>query len=204
MVYASEVWFNRVYVDFTLRKLAAIAAFYRGVNTTLLKVFKFQKVIRLAVQAGVRSSTENPNPYFETNVGGTHNTFMTSVTDNEARVAYTSAASVYGESSGPFKESQVQNQHKSFYAVTKQVKEIVAQPMSTKTEFLGLSFCTVYGPWGRPDMAPLRFAFQVAENRGITLKGDGSIVRNFIYTDDMIRSISLNEYFLVFKKFTHG
>lgn len=155
----------------------------------LFKKYKFQKVIHLAAQAGVRYSTENPNLYFETNVVGTHNIFMTSVANNVDQVAYASSSSVYGESLGPFKESQELRQPKSFYAATKQVNEILAQALSTKTEFLGLRFFTVYGPWGRPDMAPLRFALQVAENRGITLNGDGSIVRDFTYIDDVVTSI---------------
>jgi len=148
-------------------------------------------IIHLAAQAGVRLSLKDSTSYVSSNVAGFQNVVRSSVENGVKGIVYASSSSVYGDStSTPFKESSISLRPKSLYGVTKLSNELFAeiQSKSSNLRFRGLRYFTVYGPWGRPDMAYFRIAAAVLGQGIFTLFGDGTIKRDFTYIDDVVES----------------
>ena len=154
---------------------------------------KFQPthVIHLAAQGGVRASKTDPLPYLESNQVGFLNILQLAEIFQAEKFIYASSSSVYGEGlAPPFKESDVLSSPKSLYALSKLSNELVAKHLpSSKTERIGLRFFTVYGPWGRPDMAVFRLLASSILGKTFTLTANQDVVRDFTYVDDVTRVI---------------
>ena len=157
-----------------------------------LQDISFDVVIHLAAQAGVRYSIENPRSYLNSNILG-FQSFLEFIEKKKIKVFfYASSSSVYGKDSiQPFQESQACNSPESYYAATKITNELMAYSyFKTKNiASVGLRFFTVYGPWGRPDMAPMLFAKAASENKVINVFNFGNQLRDFTYIDDIVEGI---------------
>src|SRR3989338_3755608 len=150
------------------------------------------EIVHLAAQAGVRYSLVNPWIYADTNYLGTLNIFEIARQLRLPRVVYASSSSVYGANSKqPFQESDRTDLPVSIYGATKRGNEILARAYHHlfKTEMIGLRFFTVYGPWGRPDMALFKFARRILQDRPIELYNRGNMKRSFTYIDDIVRGV---------------
>jgi UDP-glucuronate 4-epimerase len=146
-------------------------------------------VIHLAAQAGVRLSLEDSGSYISANVAGFQNIIRSSIENKVLGIVYASSSSVYGDSTPtPYKEDSILLRPKSLYGVTKLSNELFAeiQSKSSNLRFRGLRYFTVYGPWGRPDMAYFRIAAAALGQGKFTLFGDGTIQRDFTYIDDVV------------------
>lgn len=153
---------------------------------------KFDFVVNLAAQAGVRYSIENPREYIKSNIDGFLSILEGSKLSNIKHLIYASSSSVYGlNTSMPLKESESANHPMAMYAVTKKTNELMAHSYSHLFQLptTGLRFFTVYGPWGRPDMALFLFADQISKKGKIKLFNGGNMIRDFTYVDDIIESI---------------
>ncbi len=149
-------------------------------------------VINLAAQAGVRYSLENPQAYVSSNLVGFFNILDLSKKYKVKNFLYASSSSVYGGNQIlPFSEKQSVDHPVSFYAATKKSNEILAHSYSHlyKLPCTGLRFFTVYGPWGRPDMAPMIFAKKIIQGRPIKIFNNGLMKRDFTYIDDIVESL---------------
>lgn len=149
-------------------------------------------VIHLAAQAGVRYSIENPHAYIEANVSGFMTVLECSRHHAPAHLVYASSSSVYGGSTAmPFRESQNVDHPVSLYAATKKANELMAHTYSHLYDLptTGLRFFTVYGPWGRPDMAPMLFAEAIQAGRPINVFNHGDMLRDFTYIDDIVEGV---------------
>jgi len=149
---------------------------------------KFDAVIHLAAQAGVRHSLENPRAYVMSNLVGFFNILEGCRLNNVPHLVYASSSSVYGnEQIVPFREDQISYKPVSLYAATKQGNEHMAYAYSHIYKFrtTGLRFFTVYGPWGRPDMAYYLFADKILKGETITVYNHGEQFRDFTYIDDV-------------------
>jgi len=147
-------------------------------------------IIHLAAQAGVRLKLKDSSSYISANVSGFQNIIKSSVENNVRGIVYASSSSVYGDyCPTPYKEGEISLRPKSLYGVTKLSNELFAeiQSKSTNVSFRGLRYFTVYGPWGRPDMAYFRIAAAALGQGGFTLFGDGTIKRDFTYIDDVVK-----------------
>lgn len=152
----------------------------------------FTQVIHLAAQAGVRYSIENPSTYIQSNLVGFGNILEMCRHFKVAHLLFASSSSVYGNSNDvPFSEDQNVDQPVSLYAATKKSNELMAYTYSHlyKFQLTGLRFFTVYGPWGRPDMAPMLFASAITQNKPINVFNKGNMLRDFTYIDDIIKGI---------------
>ncbi len=159
-----------------------------------LKREKFDCVINLAAQAGVRYSIEHPLNYVNSNLIGFYNILEGSRRSNVKHLIYASTSSVYGlNSTMPLKETQSTEHPVSFYAATKKSNEIMAHSYSHLYGIptTGLRFFTVYGPWGRPDMALFLFTKAMLENNKINVFNHGKMIRDFTYVFDIVKSIEL-------------
>lgn len=157
-----------------------------------LKSFDFQAIVHLAAQAGVRYSIENPNAYLESNVLGFHKVLDYVKETKVERFVYASSSSVYGKySKQPFNEHEACNNPESFYAATKKMNEHMAKSYfnTHNVSSIGLRFFTVYGPWGRPDMAPMLFTKAAYDNEPIKVYNYGKQSRDFTYIDDIVDGI---------------
>jgi len=157
-----------------------------------LKSYEFEAIVHLAAQAGVRYSLENPAAYLQSNVLGFQKVLEFVEKMNITRFVYASSSSVYGKDSvQPFVESQACDKPESYYASTKRSNELMAYAYyKTKgVASLGLRFFTVYGPWGRPDMAPILFARAARLNSKIKIFNHGNQKRDFTYIDDITEGI---------------
>ena len=156
------------------------------------KLFKeeaFDAVCHLAAQAGVRYSIENPHAYINSNVVGFLNILEGCRHHNVKNLAYASSSSVYGlNQSQPFKTSDHADHPVSLYAATKKSNEMMAHTYAHLygLHVTGLRFFTVYGPWGRPDMAPMLFTESILNNRAIKVFNHGNMSRDFTYVDDIV------------------
>ncbi len=154
----------------------------------------FDIVINLAGQAGVRYSIENPFAYAESNVMGFLNVLECCRHYPVSHLLYASSSSVYGMNNHiPYAESDPTDSPVSLYAATKKSNELMAYAYShlygiTAT---GMRFFTVYGPWGRPDMAPFIFMRSVLEDKPIRVFNHGNMQRDFTYIDDIVRGVML-------------
>lgn len=152
----------------------------------------FDAVVHLAAQAGVRYSLTNPNAYITSNIQGFLN-MLEAVRRHPARhFIYASSSSVYGTNvKTPFLESDAVNHPASLYAATKRSNELMAYTYSHLYNIptTGLRFFTVYGPWGRPDMAPFIFTKAISEGKPIDVFNNGDMKRDFTFIDDIIEGI---------------
>ena len=159
------------------------------------KVFSLynpEKVINLAGQAGVRFSIENPRSYVDSNLIGFFNILEACRRYSIKHLVYASSSSVYGgNSKQPFSENDAVENPISFYAATKKSNELMAHSYSHLYGIptTGLRFFTVYGPWGRPDMAPFLFIKSIIENNPINIFNEGNMSRDFTFIDDITKSI---------------
>jgi len=149
-------------------------------------------VINLAAQAGVRYSLSNPQPYIDSNIQGFLNILENCKNIKVENLIYASSSSVYGGNKViPFSESHGVNHPISIYAVTKRTNELMAHTYSHlyKIPATGLRFFTVYGPWGRPDMAMYKFTESIINSDPIKIFNYGKMMRDFTYIDDITKSI---------------
>ena len=149
-------------------------------------------VIHLGAQAGVRYSLENPYAYLHSNWTGFLNVLEACRARPVQHLVYASSSSVYGGSAvPPFSEDQVVNQPLSLYAASKASNELMAHCYAHlfRVRATGLRFFTVYGPWGRPDMAPLLFSRAILAGRPIQVFNDGQMRRDFTYIDDIVAGV---------------
>lgn len=149
-------------------------------------------VIHLAAQAGVRYSLENPQAYLDANLQGFLNILECCRHHAIEHLVYASSSSVYGSNAKlPFDETQHVDHPVSLYAATKKANELMAHTYSHLYQLptTGLRFFTVYGPWGRPDMAPMKFARAMLVGEPIDLYNHGKMVRDFTYIDDIVEGV---------------
>ncbi len=150
------------------------------------------RVIHLAAQAGVRYSLENPHAYIDSNLAGFANILEACRHHGVQHLVYASSSSVYGDSAmPPFSEDQRIDQPRSLYAATKAANELMAHTYAHLygMRATGLRFFTVYGPWGRPDMAPLLFSRAVLAGRPIAVFNHGRMRRDFTFIDDIVSGV---------------
>jgi UDP-glucuronate 4-epimerase len=153
---------------------------------------KFDKVINLAAQAGVRYSIENPNAYIDSNIVGFTNILEGCRHHQVKHLVYASSSSVYGANEAmPYSVHDNVDHPLSLYAASKKANELMAHTYSHLFDLptTGLRFFTVYGPWGRPDMAPFLFTKAILENKPITVFNHGKMQRDFTYIDDIVEGI---------------
>jgi UDP-glucuronate 4-epimerase len=151
-------------------------------------------VVHLAAQAGVRYSIENPRAYLDANVIGFLNVLEHSRSGGVRHLVYASSSSVYGGNTKlPFAETDGVDHPVSMYAATKKMNELMAHTFSHVHGLptTGLRFFTVYGPWGRPDMAPMLFARAVLAGEPIKVFNHGKMSRDFTYVDDIVDGVLL-------------
>ncbi len=165
----------------------------REIVLSLFKAEQFDYVVHLAAQAGVRYSIENPFAYTESNITG-FLTVLEGCRQNRVRhLVYASSSSVYGlNENSPFNESESTEHPISLYAATKKANEMMAHSYSHLYQLptTGLRFFTVYGPWGRPDMALFLFTDAILNNKPIQLFNQGNMYRDFTYVDDIVSAIA--------------
>ena len=158
----------------------------------LFREHKFDYVVHLAAQAGVRYSIDNPGVYIRSNVTGFFNILEACRHNPVSFLLYASSSSVYGNNEKvPFSEDDNVDRPISLYAATKKSNELMA---STYRHLYGipsagLRFFTVYGPWGRPDMAIYKFTEAIMNNRPLTVYAEGKLMRDFTYVDDITGGI---------------
>jgi UDP-glucuronate 4-epimerase len=159
---------------------------------SLFETSSIDYVIHLAAQAGVRYSITNPTTYIESNIVGFFNILELCRKFSVQHLFFASSSSVYGNSSDvPFNEQQNTDSPISLYAATKKSNEVMAHAYSHlyNIKCTGLRFFTVYGPWGRPDMAYFKFANAISEGKAIQLYNYGKLSRDFTYIDDVVESL---------------
>lgn len=159
---------------------------------SLFAAEQFQRVIHLAAQAGVRYSIDNPMAYVDSNLVGMM-TILEGCRHNKVEhLVYASSSSVYGnQEKVPFSEDDRVDHPISLYAATKKANELMAHTYSHLYQLptTGLRFFTVYGPWGRPDMAPFKFTKAILEGRSIDVYNHGKLRRDFTYIDDIVEGV---------------
>jgi len=161
------------------------------IESKCIDKYKPDKVIHLAAMAGVRYSLQNPTLYCRVNIEGTVNLLEQSKNNNVKLFVYASSSSVYGNKSGKFKENEELKPPESLYAATKRTKELMADMYNRLygLRVIGLRFFTVFGPRGRPDMAPMKFMKRILNDVQIDKYGDGSSYRDYTYIDDIVQGI---------------
>jgi UDP-glucuronate 4-epimerase len=153
---------------------------------------RYDAVVNLAAQAGVRYSLENPYAYIDANVTGFMNILEGVRHHGTGHLVYASTSSVYGLNPNlPYKEADDTNHPVSLYAATKKANEVMAHSYAHlfKIPATGLRFFTVYGPWGRPDMALFKFTKGILEGTPIPVFNEGKMVRDFTYVDDIAEGV---------------
>ncbi|WP_019037083.1 NAD-dependent epimerase [Psychroflexus tropicus] len=158
----------------------------------LFEKFDFNVVCNLAAQAGVRYSIENPEVYVDSNIVGFLNLLECMRQHKVKKLVYASSSSVYGNNSKvPFETSDSVDQPISLYAATKKSNELMAYTYSHlyDLQIIGLRFFTVYGPWGRPDMAMFLFTDAILKNKPIKVFNNGNLSRDFTYVDDIVEGV---------------
>jgi UDP-glucuronate 4-epimerase len=160
--------------------------------TSLFKENDFDRVIHLAAQAGVRYSIENPKAYIDSNIVGFLNILESCRAQKTPHLVYASSSSVYGMNSKiPFSTHDNTDNPISLYAATKKSNELMAHSYSHLFDIptTGLRFFTVYGPWGRPDMAYFSFSKSICMGEPINVFNKGKMERDFTYIDDIVNGI---------------
>jgi len=156
----------------------------------IFKKFKPEKVVNLAAQAGVRYSIKNPHAYIQTNIGGFTNIIECCRNFEVQGLIYASSSSVYGKNKKiPFFEEDEVNNPTSIYAASKISNEHISKTYNHLygLNSTGLRYFTVYGPWGRPDMALYIFTEKIMKNKPLSVFNHGHMQRDFTYIDDIIR-----------------
>jgi UDP-glucuronate 4-epimerase len=180
----------KAYPNFSFQKMDISD---RDAVASLFKNNPITHVVNLAAQAGVRYSIENPMAYIDSNVVGFANIIEGCRHHNIKHLVYASSSSVYGANAlQPFSESQSVDHPLALYAATKKSNELIAHSYSSLYGLptTGLRFFTVYGPWGRPDMALFLFVKAILNNEPVQLFNNGKMVRDFTYVDDIVEGIS--------------
>jgi UDP-glucuronate 4-epimerase len=176
---------------------------------------KFEFVVNLAAQAGVRYSLENPRAYTHSNIDGFLSILEGARHSQVKHLIFASTSSVYGlNTEMPLSEDQKTDRPMALYAATKKANELMAHSYSHlfKIPCTGLRFFTVYGPWGRPDMALFLFADAILKDEPINIFNHGKMIRDFTYVDDIVESIYRlipkpapeNDDFVAFQVFNIG
>ena len=163
---------------------AAMRALFERVRPT--------RVLHLAAQAGVRYSIDQPDDYTDSNLLGFGNILQGCRTQQVQHLVYASSSSVYGGNTKlPFSERDAVDHPVSYYAATKKANEVMAHTYAHLygTPTTGLRFFTVYGPWGRPDMALFKFTRAMLAGEPINIYGHGQLVRDFTYIDDIVEGV---------------
>ena len=161
-------------------------------NTNIINEIKPDKVCHLASMAGVRYSIDNPDLYVNVNIGGFINLVEQAVKNNVLNFVYASSSSVYGlNKKVPFSETDSIDTCNSPYAASKRSMEIFANTYNQlyKLPLIGLRFFTVYGPRGRPDMAPYKFLKSISEGKTFDKYGYGDSMRDYTYIDDIVDGV---------------
>ena len=194
------------YYDVSLKKnrLAVLKNFsnfsFINIDITSEKLDKTSKLdgfdvcVHLAAQAGVRYSIENPNAYTQSNLVGFAN-ILELVRNHKLRLIFASTSSVYGANENfPFSENKIADHPIQYYAATKRANELMAHSYSFMydLETIGLRFFTVYGPYGRPDMALFKFTKNILEDKPIEVYNNGDHLRDFTYVDEIVNGILLS------------
>lgn len=164
----------------------------QGALHELFAAESFDRVVHLAAQAGVRYSLQNPHAYAQSNLVGFVNVLEGCRHHSVDHLVYASSSSVYGGNTKmPFSESDAVDHPVSLYAATKKANELMAHTYSHLYALptTGLRFFTVYGPWGRPDMAPFLFTEAILAGRPIKVFNHGKMRRDFTYVDDIVRGV---------------
>jgi len=160
--------------------------------TELFRKYKFNKVVNLAAQAGVRYSIENPSSYINSNIVGFANLLEVCRRNDIENLIYASSSSVYGGNKRlPFSEEHNVDHPVSLYAASKKANELMAHSYSHLYGIptTGLRFFTVYGPWGRPDMALFLFTKSILKGEPIQIFNKGEMIRDFTFIDDITESL---------------
>ena len=160
----------------------------------IFDTYKIKNIIHLAAQAGVRYSIKHPEKYIDVNVKGFFNIIDNAKKNKIKHFLYASTSSVYGNNKKyPLKEDFAASHPMSVYAATKRSNELIAHSYSSLYNLptTGLRFFTVYGPWGRPDMALFKFAKSIINNKKINIFNKGKHERDFTYIDDIVNCIIL-------------
>lgn len=166
--------------------------FDKAALLALFDAWRFTEVVHLAAQAGVRYSLDNPSLYADANLTGFLNVLEACRTYRPAHLIYASSSSVYGANAKlPFNVDDPVNQPVSLYAATKRSNELMAHSYAHLygLQATGLRFFTVYGPWGRPDMALFKFTEAILQGRPIDIYNNGKMSRDFTYIDDIVEGI---------------
>jgi UDP-glucuronate 4-epimerase len=164
----------------------------RNAMDALFAAERFERVIHLAAQAGVRYSLQNPHAYIDSNVVGFTNVLEGCRHNKVQHLVYASSSSVYGGNTRmPFSVHDSVDHPVSLYAATKKANELMAHTYSHLFGLptTGLRFFTVYGPWGRPDMALFLFTKAILEGRPIDVFNHGNMQRDFTYVDDIVEGV---------------
>ncbi|GHB12401.1 NAD-dependent epimerase [Shewanella indica] len=164
----------------------------RNAVASLFKNQQFERVIHLAAQAGVRYSIENPHAYADSNLVGHLNILEGCRNNKVSHLVYASSSSVYGlNSKTPFATSDSVDHPVSLYAATKKSNELMAHSYSHLYDIptTGLRFFTVYGSWGRPDMAPYIFTKKILDGEPIDINNNGDMWRDFTHVDDIVQGV---------------
>ena len=164
----------------------------QGALDAVVSQYNFTKIIHLAAQAGVRYSLQNPQAYISSNLIGFFNIIEAARAQKVSHFVFASTSSVYGSNTNmPFSTSHNTDHPVSLYAATKKSNEAIAHSYAFMhgLPITGLRFFTVYGPWGRPDMAYFLFADAIAKGEPLTLFDKGRLRRDFTYIDDIVEGI---------------
>jgi UDP-glucuronate 4-epimerase len=164
----------------------------RSAVQALFRAERFQRVVHLAAQAGVRYSLENPHAYVHSNIVGFLEVIEGCRHTQVEHLVYASTSSVYGANTRmPFAESQGVDHPLTLYAATKRSNELMAHSYSSLYALptTGLRFFTVYGPWGRPDMALFLFTKNILAGQAIDVYNGGDHRRDFTYVDDIVKGV---------------
>lgn len=178
--------------DFDNFKMVRIDLQDRAAMEKLFRDEGFEKVVHLAAQAGVRYSIENPHSYIESNIVGTMNILEGCRHHDVQHLVYASSSSVYGANTAmPFSIHQNVDHPLALYGATKKANELMAHTYSNLYELptTGLRFFTVYGPFGRPDMALFMFTKNILEGKPIDVFNHGNHRRDFTYVDDIVEGV---------------
>lgn len=165
-----------------------------GFLSDLFSEEKPEIVVHLAAQAGVRHSIENPRAYLDSNIVGTFELLEAARSFPPAHMLLASSSSVYGgNTSIPYRETDLTDHQMSFYAASKKANESMAHSYAHlfNLPITMFRFFTVYGPWGRPDMALFKFTKAILEGNPIDVYNRGNMSRDFTYIDDLVRAICL-------------
>ena len=161
----------------------------RAALAQLSEQYQFDVIVNLAAQAGVRYSIDNPQSYIDSNLVGFGNILELARQQNVNHLVYASSSSVYGSNTRyPYAEDHSVNHPISLYAASKKANELMAHTYAHLYQIpcTGLRFFTVYGPWGRPDMAYFKFAERIMAGQPIDVYNEGNMWRDFTYVDDIV------------------